>query len=495
MRSVSARVTTPGPALAAIVLLGAALRFSDLSGQSIWTDELFTVRVVDGGGFWDLPSRVADTEAAPAPYYLLAWIWAAVFGHGDAAFRALPALLGTITIPVVYLAVKELSSKRAALIGAALCACSPILVWYSQEARAYALYVLLAAASFWLFARALNDERDRVLVAWAIASAAAIASYYLAAIPVLLEAAVLLWVARDRRGRVAVAAAAVLATIGAQLPNALDHSSKQAWIEDIAPLGERMVQTLELFLVGNSDPVEVVVVVAATLVIGAGVALALGGEGAQRRAAGIALGIGLVGLTGAAAGWLVDADYVLGRNLLFAWVPLASAVAIALGSPRLRAVGPLAGALLCAIGVWLVVEVKRDPGLQRVDYAAAAELIGDPSVRGNRTIVVPGLFLWNVLPRYLDGVRSLGYFSVPRSVEVIQLGYEASDRGPAHLCWWGGACGLSRDPPSETPPPGFELVERSSSGRFTLIRFRSPRPRVARMVEKGPNVVPILQGR
>ena len=40
----------------------------------------------------------------------------------------------------------------AGLVTAALTACNPLLIWYSQEARSYALLVLLTAVSLWAFA-------------------------------------------------------------------------------------------------------------------------------------------------------------------------------------------------------------------------------------------------------------------------------------------------------------------------------------------------------
>jgi mannosyltransferase len=124
--------TMTGLALAGIVLVGAALRFTGLADQSLWADETYTVDVLGGAGdFWGVPDQVRASEAAPPPYYLLAWVWVRVFGDGDAGLHSLSALFGTATIPVVYLAVRELATRRAALIAAALTACSPILVWYS----------------------------------------------------------------------------------------------------------------------------------------------------------------------------------------------------------------------------------------------------------------------------------------------------------------------------------------------------------------------------
>ncbi len=490
MRERLPRLTPSRLILLGIVVIGGALRFTDLGDQSFWADEVYTTQVLGESGFWGLPHRVHITEVTPPPYYMLAWIWARAFGSDEVGLRSLSAFLGTATIPVFYLAVRELSSRRAGLIAAALCACSPLLVWYSQEARSYALYVFLVVLSFWLFARALKDPRMPNLIAWGVGSAVLISSYYLAGGLVLLEGAALLWFARDRRKQVAVALAVPVATSVAWLPYALG-GIKPDWIGRLAPLGDRASQALELFLVGNSDPATIVVIAVAAIVIAAGIGIALGGSPDDRRAWAIAVLLGLLSLLALAAGGILDADYFLGRNVIFAWVPLAAASAIALAWPRLRTLGPLAAALICATGIWLVLEVKRDDALQRVDYRTAAELIGEPPASGYRTIVVPGLFLSKSLPLYLDGIAPSTYFPPP-SFEVVQLGYAGSDRGPHNLCWWGGACGLSRDPVYQAPP-GFKLVERSSSGLWTLTRFRTERPRVP-VLPPAPGAVILQQG-
>ena len=59
---------------------------------------------------------------------------------------------------------KELVSSRVGLIAALLTAVNPFLVWYSQEARSYALLALLGALSLLFFVRALNSPSRRSVV-------------------------------------------------------------------------------------------------------------------------------------------------------------------------------------------------------------------------------------------------------------------------------------------------------------------------------------------
>ena len=66
-----------------------------------------------------------------------------------------------LLVPVVYGAGAKLVSRRAGLIAAALTACSPLLIWYSQEARSYEMLVLMASVSLLAFAYARARRRRR----------------------------------------------------------------------------------------------------------------------------------------------------------------------------------------------------------------------------------------------------------------------------------------------------------------------------------------------
>jgi uncharacterized membrane protein len=115
-------------ALAALTVLGGALRFATLDRQSFWFDETTTASLLRrslGGMLREIP----HVEATPPLYYVLAWLWARVFGFDEAGIRSLSALAGTATVVVVYLAARELASQRVALGAAARAAPRPILVW------------------------------------------------------------------------------------------------------------------------------------------------------------------------------------------------------------------------------------------------------------------------------------------------------------------------------------------------------------------------------
>ena len=460
--------------LALIVLLAAALRVWGIEGQSFWYDEYLT-RTHVSQGFGDMLESIAETEGTPPPYYVIAWLWAKAFGTGEVGLRSLSALLGIATVPVVYAGVCQIASKRAALVAASLVATSPFLVWYSQEARSYALAVLLAAVSFAFFARAVRHPSREVLMGWAAASAFAVATHYLAGLLVASEAALLLILLWERRRQVVVATGAVALLVLALIPLASSSGSPPAqWIRDL-PFDERLIQVPLLFGVGNSYPAEPAVIAVALLGAVVPSLLLIRADADERNAAGLAFAAFAGGTALALLAPALGVDYIVARYLLPLWVPLAATVAIGLGSRRAGLLGAGATVALCGLWTAMAIEVKRDDSVQRIDWRAAAELIRE---RNERLIVVPARPPdrphVQALLSYLEGVQVQDSATTNRVAEVVVLSYEGSPRG--RLCYWGAACWLSSPTEPDVQLPGqFRLIERDSQGRFTASRYRSPR--------------------
>src|SRR3954452_11132033 len=209
-RGLASSLGPAGWALLGITAAAAGLRFSTLGVQSFWHDEAVTVGRVLHPGLGATLKEIPSSEATPPLYYVLAWLWSKLFGTSEAGIRSLSALFGTATVPVAYAIGSRLVSRRAGVLAAMAVAVSPLMVWYSQEARAYALLVLTSALTIWFFAAALQEpERRRWLWWWAAASSLALLSHYFAAFVAAPEAAWLLWRSRPRRpvlGAVAVPA-------------------------------------------------------------------------------------------------------------------------------------------------------------------------------------------------------------------------------------------------------------------------------------------------
>ncbi len=122
---------------------------------------MITAGRVISGSFAHMLHEVKVSESNPPLYYALAWGWAKLFGNAEFGLRSLTALFGAATIPAAYLAARELASRRTGLIAAAIVAVNPVLIWYSQEARSYAVLIFFCALSLAFFARSLRTRNSR----------------------------------------------------------------------------------------------------------------------------------------------------------------------------------------------------------------------------------------------------------------------------------------------------------------------------------------------
>jgi mannosyltransferase len=140
--------------LLGILLLAAFLRFYRLDAQSFWNDEGNSARLSERTTNLIIEGTASDIH--PPGYYLLLHYWRAAFGHSEFALRALSAVAGLALVLFTYLLGRQLFGQTAGLMAAFLGAIAPFAVYYSQEARMYALLGVLAAASTYLLVRVLE---------------------------------------------------------------------------------------------------------------------------------------------------------------------------------------------------------------------------------------------------------------------------------------------------------------------------------------------------
>jgi 4-amino-4-deoxy-L-arabinose transferase-like glycosyltransferase len=461
LRAVSQRSTVLW-ALAGLTALGVAVRFASLGLQSYHHDEVITAMRVIPGSFEDMLHRVKTSESNPPLYYVLSWGWAKAFGTGEFGLRSLSALFGAATVPVGYLIGRQLATRRAGLILAALIAVNPMLIWYSQEARSYALLAFFGALGLFFFARALDTGRGRDLAWWALASALALCSHYFAVFAVAIEAIWLL-VALRSRWRVVLPALGAVGAVGlALLPlaNAQTNPTHIGWIEN-SPLGERFWETAVSFLVGETGhviaeaPRERYALVPLVLIGLALILVVLRGARRERRGAvlGLVLGLGVAALTAVAA--LAGKDYVVERNLLPALVPLLGAAAIGFAVSGARRFGLLLAVALCAYWLAFDVHVTQTPNLQRPDFRTVTDELGPP---GGRRAIVTWKLAADPVRYYLHDQALRMYGGKERISEVAVLRKPLVTGQPVKL------------------PPSFHQVGRVRADRLTLITYFSKRP-------------------
>lgn len=268
-RGVGRRQFALALALLAVLALAAALRFYGLDGQSLWNDEGTSISLA--GRSLAQITRDAAADIHPPFYYYLLHFWLGLFGSSEVGARSLSAILGVGLVGLVYLTGRRLFDERSGLVAALLVAVSSYQVYYAQEARMYVLLALLGTASSYLFYLAWlepGQARRWPVVGWALVTALALYTHYLAITIVLAQN--LAWLVslaiRARRGRGAeagllpaaaswVAAQAVVALLYAPWLR-LTWAQLHRWPAVSEPLGLAglLRQALPLFVLGPFVP-------------------------------------------------------------------------------------------------------------------------------------------------------------------------------------------------------------------------------------------------
>ncbi|HEX3693002.1 MAG TPA: glycosyltransferase family 39 protein [Solirubrobacteraceae bacterium] len=374
-----ARVAGP---LLALIALAALLRLATIDLQSLWYDEAFTPVHVFHASLAATWHGYLHSENTPPLWYALQWPIVRLFGSGAVALRTLSALAGIATVPVAWAIGRELedsgsdsSLPRAALVCAGVVAVNPLLVWYSQEARAYALFVLAASLAFLCFLRALRDPSARNLCWFALAASLSLLSHYFA---VFLLAPMILWLLWRLRSRALVAVALPVAVGVALVPLALAQGGHGTqWIGEWA-LASRLEAIPQYYLTGYTGSAlghGIELLIALPILAGVLFGLWRGLTAVEERGALLALAVSACGVLLPLLLALGGADYLAPRNLVAAMVPLSALLALVIAARRTGTAG-LAIAGLVALGfLALSVDVFLSPRLQRGDWRGIAALL------------------------------------------------------------------------------------------------------------------------
>ena len=462
------RRAAPWWPLLALTALAAALRFSTLGLQSLWYDEAFTPVHVLHASLGATLHAVVHSENTPPLWYVLEWALTRVLGTGAVALRLLSALAGVATVPVAFAIGRELSSRRAAIACAAFVAVNPLFVWYSQEARAYALFVLFAALAMLYFLRARRDPPRGArswmdMAAFAACGSLALLTHYFA---VFLLAPMVLWLAFDRdRRRSALAAAGALSIVCLALLPLISAQGGHGtqWIGQWA-LSSRLQAIPQYYLTsyyGAALGHAIELLVALPILAGLGFGLWRVLTPREERGALIALALAAGGILLPILLVALGADYLAPRNLVAAMIPVTALIAVVVTAQRSGRAGAVLAGLIAIAFIAITVDVDLSPRLQRGDWSGLARALR----RGAQDRVITTVELGAApLEYYLAPLHNLPRGTSVSVVEIDETGYAPLRPGAAG-----------------PPAPGFRLAGISDTHGLILYRFLSP---VARSVSE-----------
>src|SRR5512139_3701126 len=139
----------------ALLLLGFALRVWNLSVPSLWWDEAFTWQTTSHGlaNIWQM---LLTGDRNPPLYFGSVALWGSLAGWSEFSLRFVSVAWSMVGLAFLFNLAKRLYNSSAGLWTLALAAVAPALVVYAQEARMYAAFFALAAATLYFAWRVLE---------------------------------------------------------------------------------------------------------------------------------------------------------------------------------------------------------------------------------------------------------------------------------------------------------------------------------------------------
>lgn len=172
--------------LLAILILALFLRLINLN-QSLWLDEAVQAITSQGSFFGIFQELRGDFH--PPLYHLLMWGWIHLFGSSEVILRLPSVIFGVATVGVVYLLAKKFLSEKLSITAVLLMATAPFHIYYSQEARNYALTTLLASLSMYYF---IKDRQRKVSLVYLLSTTLLLYTNYFGLFILLAQALIAL---------------------------------------------------------------------------------------------------------------------------------------------------------------------------------------------------------------------------------------------------------------------------------------------------------------
>jgi hypothetical protein len=166
-------------AVAGIALGGLALRL--IATRGIWLDEAISIHQAQMP-LGDMLTNLRTTDVHPPLHHILLWGTVRLLGDGELAVRVPSLIAATAMIPALYAAATDIYDKRAGLAAATLAAVAPFAVWYADEARMYALFMLFALLALWMQVRIIRGAGPGSWLGFVLSAAALVYTQYFGAL-------------------------------------------------------------------------------------------------------------------------------------------------------------------------------------------------------------------------------------------------------------------------------------------------------------------------
>jgi hypothetical protein len=174
--------------LLAILAAGIVLRAWGITDHGLWIDEYGTWWTIAGETWGDCWKRALEIHGQFPLYYLTARLSVDLLGTSALSLRLPSLVFGIALLALGYpLALRVFRDRRIAILTVLAFALNERLIYYSQEARPYAMGLLCVGASFYFYAALLDRGRLGARLGYVLTTVAAYYAHYLFGVVLLVQ--------------------------------------------------------------------------------------------------------------------------------------------------------------------------------------------------------------------------------------------------------------------------------------------------------------------
>ncbi len=179
--------------LVLILIIASALRLYRLDFQSIWLDEIYTMKITNPS--WSLSELILEVdkkEGFPYIYFITLNIMHSVFGYTPIVARSFSAIFGILSVLMIYKFGKLLFNKNVGLVVAILTTFSEFCIFTSQDARPYSFYFFSIILSFYFLVKFLRFVNLRNALFYGLSCAVLLNSNFFSLVNIFSQYLILL---------------------------------------------------------------------------------------------------------------------------------------------------------------------------------------------------------------------------------------------------------------------------------------------------------------
>lgn len=140
-----------------IFIIAFLLRLINLN-QSLWLDESIVAKVVKTIPFHLIPFQFSPGDFHPPLYYLVISLWTRLFGISEIVLRLPSIFFSLVAGWFVYKIGLLWKNKQIALWSSIFFLFSPLIIYYSQEARMYMMATMFLTIALYYFLRIIKTN-------------------------------------------------------------------------------------------------------------------------------------------------------------------------------------------------------------------------------------------------------------------------------------------------------------------------------------------------